>query len=147
MWIMTNKGFFSAVENRFDKDTLIVRARVKGHLESFFPAMYHDKIEKTPTADYLYRVVVPRIAFDHALLNASKGVKYPNFKGSVADEDLHDAYEEVWLAMFKLQCLKDKVSLKSGYMGYAHALASRMVHDLNKMFFKREKKEMNDLYR
>jgi hypothetical protein len=37
MWLFTSKGFVSVVQHLDDKDSLMVRARVKSHLQALFP--------------------------------------------------------------------------------------------------------------
>lgn len=60
MWIFTQQGMISAVAHRDLKDSLLVRARVKAHLESFLGGREHE-IETNDSADYRYRVLIPRL--------------------------------------------------------------------------------------
>ena len=57
MWLFTQRGFFSIVAHRDDPDFLIVRARVKGDIENYWPQA---KVSETPNADYLFRAVLPK---------------------------------------------------------------------------------------
>jgi hypothetical protein len=52
MWLFAKHGFFSIVEHRADPRNLLVRARVKGDIEHYFPDA---KVTQTDDADYLYR--------------------------------------------------------------------------------------------
>ena len=38
-----------------------------------------------------------------ALAESVRQITYPNFKGSVAEHDRHDAYMAVWQAMYRFQ--------------------------------------------
>lgn len=52
MWIMLNNAFLSIVENRNNKDELLVRARIEGDIERVFPEADSFQDEQ---ADYKYR--------------------------------------------------------------------------------------------
>ncbi len=60
------------------------------------------RVEVPPVADYLYRAEVRRVEVARVLAAKVQAI-YPNFKGSVADDDRHDAYMEVWGVMAKAQ--------------------------------------------
>jgi len=74
---------------------LLVRARRKGDIEKLFKA----KVTHTPKADYPYRATVNTKNVVEALAREVRRIDYSNFKASVKDDDLHRAYEEVWLSM------------------------------------------------
>ena len=57
MWIMLNNAFLSIVENRNNKDELLVRARIEGDIERVFPEANSFQDEQ---ADYKYRAFVLR---------------------------------------------------------------------------------------
>lgn len=99
MWIATNTAFVSVVEHRDDRDLVIVRGRIRGDVERFLnplPSGLRVIEEVTPDADYRFRATVDRRAFMHALMRAGRGVKYPNFKGSVRAKRRHDLYLQLW---------------------------------------------------
>ena len=97
MWIFTNKGFLSAVEDRNNAEKLIVRARSKQHLRNIFGN--EAKIEVTPTADYRYRVSVDKKSFAELIKKEVENISYDNFKNSIKEEDYHHAASEVWMSM------------------------------------------------
>ncbi len=99
MWIMMNDSFLSIVESK-DKDTLLVRARVKGHIEAIFPGV---KVTETKTSDYHYRTYLPRGIVARVIANEVIRITYPNFKDSVVDDDLHNAYLKCWSVMQQYQ--------------------------------------------
>jgi len=100
MWIMTNKGMLSLVEHRDHPGILIVRSRDRQALEAHFPD--YEPIE-TRQADYRWRVMLPKAQVAMAVANLVTGIDYPNFKSSVQDQALHDAYLGCWGVMHRYQ--------------------------------------------
>ncbi len=122
MWIFTKHGFFSAVCARqgsgkhgqpIDPDRVMVRARVRGHLEAlqrrFSPLMGECEIQESPHTDYAFRVFLPKVAWSQVLAGLGEELDYDNFKSKVArsqadgmaryEGSLHD----VWEVMHRLQ--------------------------------------------
>lgn len=104
MWLCLNNAFLSIVEpgapTLADGDFLLVRARRKGDIEAIFPAA---KVERKPERDYLFRAFIPRAEVAAAVADQVKGIAYPNFKNSVKNNRLHDAYARIWSIMAALQ--------------------------------------------
>lgn len=100
MWLCTNKGFLSIVDKAADPNCLMVRARVKAHLQAIFPGA---KIQRTEGNDYLFRAEIARGEVAARVAESIMEISYDNFKGSVADKKLHDAYMGVWSVMGRLQ--------------------------------------------
>jgi hypothetical protein len=103
MWICLNDAFLSIVTPSADEpnsDTLLVRARRPGDIEGVFPDA---KVEKRPERDYLFRALVPREKVAMAIAGQLMAIDYSNFKDSVRDRKLHDAYATTWSTMAKLQ--------------------------------------------
>ena len=122
MWIFTRYGFYSAVCARqgdggrgqpVDKDRIMVRARVRSHLEALM-GRYSDllsdiEIKEFPGTDYAYRVFLPKTVWSHVVAELSNELDYDNFKSEVARHQGSDgaAYEhslhDVWSVMYRLQ--------------------------------------------
>lgn len=100
MWLCLNNAFLSVVSKDCRPDELLVRARVPGHIQAVFPDA---KVERTPEHDYLFRARVKRAAISAAFAKMVEGYDADNFKNSVADDKLHDAYAAVWGVMARLQ--------------------------------------------
>lgn len=100
MWIMTNTGFLSIVAHRHLPDDLLVRARRAGEIESIFP---NANISRTPDADYLFRAVISRLEVAEVMAQRIQSIDYDNFKDSVYDRKLHDAYFDTWSVMQRYQ--------------------------------------------
>ena len=102
MWILLNNAFLSIVENRNNKDELLVRARIEGDIERVFPEADSFQDEQ---ADYKYRAFVLRKEVEKVIALKVSEINYGNFKGSISPEDRlrHDAYLRVWSEMYKMQ--------------------------------------------
>ena len=122
MWIFTKHGFFSAVCARqgdgkhsqpVDPDRIMVRARVRGHLEALkkrFPELLDESdIQESAGTDYAYRLFVQKSAWMQVLARLAEETDYDNFKSEVARHQgrAGAAYEhslhEVWSVMHRLQ--------------------------------------------
>lgn len=96
MWIFLPNSFISVVQKPGDTDTLTVRARISGDIESVFPQA---QVEVDKGTDYKYRARVPREAVAKALYDQVMGLSWSNFKGTVKGGKRHDAYMGVWGVM------------------------------------------------
>ena len=100
MWIFLPESFISVVQKPGDTDTLTVRARIKGDIESVFPEAY---VEADKGTDYKYRARVSRQAVAQVLHDQVMSLNWGNFKGEVKDRKRHDAYMNVWREMYAIQ--------------------------------------------
>ena len=95
MWLMTTRGFYSAVQHRDDPDRILVRARCRRDLDAI-----SDLVPGEPVllehADYAWRVETDRATWRAAVAVLAAEIDYPNFKGAIDDPDRHDLYLEVW---------------------------------------------------
>ena len=122
MWIFTKHGFFSAVCARqgdgkhgqpVDPDRIMVRARVRGHLEALrkrFPDLLgRCDIQEFAGTDYAFRIFIDKRVWSQVLSGLAEETDYDNFKSEVArhqgragaayERSLHD----VWSVMYRLQ--------------------------------------------
>lgn len=100
MWIIGNDFFLSMVAKDCARDELLVRARCPGDIEKIFPEA---KVFESLDTDYRYRAVLKRATIAAAMAGEVQRIAYSNFKSSVADDKLHDAYMGVWTILSKLQ--------------------------------------------
>lgn len=100
MWVCLNNAFLSIVNKGGDGGDLLVRARRRGDIERVFPDAAVVEREGT---DYEFRAHVSKAVVASAMVDLVQEIDYSNFKSSVTDTPLHDAYMDVWLAMNKLQ--------------------------------------------
>lgn len=115
MWVFTNKGFFSIVEDRDNANNHLVRARMKGDLERLFAPYFAFpklKVEETPDADYRFRVSLHKSVVTNAIGVAVDEIDYDNFKNSYRDNEsipnpqrslVHYHMHDVWTAMWTAQ--------------------------------------------
>ena len=118
----TKHGFFSAVCARkgngkhgqpVDTDRMMVRARIRGHLEALkkrFPGFLGEcEIRESAGTDYAYRLFVEKSTWTQVLAGLAQETDYDNFKSEVARHQgrAGAAYEhslhEVWSVMNRLQ--------------------------------------------
>jgi hypothetical protein len=61
------------------------------------------KVTEDTETDYLYRAVIHKPEVMEKIGTMIDGIDYPNFRDSVKDRELHDAYLDVWAAMEGVQ--------------------------------------------
>jgi hypothetical protein len=101
MWILLNDSFFSIVKKHCSADQLLVRARRPGDIERAFGRRV--QVMRSTDSDYLFRAVLPRQDVERAIAAELRRIDYGNFKDSVHEPDLHDAYMAVWSALARAQ--------------------------------------------
>lgn len=79
MWVFTQDGFISAVDNKVKPGLLAVRARDRQSLEAL-SEMAGSEIEFTPRRDYQYRTYVSREMLEDFIKLSIETLDYPNFK-------------------------------------------------------------------
>lgn len=105
MWICTKDGFVSVVQHKDDPDVLMVRGRRKEHVTQVLKACGVTaayQVKDRP-ADYAWRGVVTRFAFNEWLVSQSNAITYLNFKNEVkktqGDTVYYRALMRVWAIM------------------------------------------------
>lgn len=125
MWIFTKYGFYSAVCARqgdgshgqpVDPDRIMVRARVRSHLEGLqarFPEQLGNcTVEQFPFSDYAYRFFLDKKTWASVVTELVSETDYDNFKSEVrlhqgsAGADYEEALHRVWGDMMRLQSAK-----------------------------------------
>ena len=107
MWIFTEQGYFSVVQDRSDTGRLLVRTRLRGDLER----LRAKEPRLGPTredagTDYRFRADIPREAFAELLARLAMELAYGNFKGRVEEVDgpgRETLYMKVWTTMYAAQ--------------------------------------------
>lgn len=101
MWICLNNAFLSVVSDPAAPMNLLVRARREGDIEAVFGDAF--PVVSLPRRDYRFRASIPRETVGAAIAQSLVNIDYGNFKDSVKDACLHDAYASVWGLMAQLQ--------------------------------------------
>jgi hypothetical protein len=100
MWICLNDAFFSIVASDRDPALLNVRARRAGDIEAYFPG---NDVVRLAGTDYAFRAFISRQIVADKISDQVASIAYSNFKSSVRDDALHNAYLDIWSVMSKLQ--------------------------------------------
>ncbi len=100
MWICANDGFVSIVDKAQNPRALLVRARRRQDLLAIFPDA---KVWESTKSDYRYRAEISRGRVASVIAARLLQIDYDNFKDSVKDRPLHDAYARVWTEMGRIQ--------------------------------------------
>lgn len=100
MWIFLNDAFLSIVDKGGDGDTLLVRARHSGDIERVFPEAI---VQVGGGTDYGYRASIDRDEVAATIAQSIRSIDYKNFKNTVKESKRHDAYMDVWSAMYGFQ--------------------------------------------
>lgn len=100
MWLFINEAFLSIVDKGGDGNTLLVRARRAGDIERVFPEAI---VQVGSGTDYRFRARIDRERVATAIADSIRKIDYPNFKSTVTDAERHDAYMDVWSAMYAFQ--------------------------------------------
>lgn len=105
MWIFTETGFVSAVEDAKDAQTVSVRARDKASLVAVSTAT-GQPVRRSPDGDYPYRVFVSKAEFAEWLAAEALSIDYRNFKSRVHDTRGYEFAHElgrVWSVMLAVE--------------------------------------------
>jgi hypothetical protein len=129
MWIFTVYGFYSvACADKqdedgnwcIDPDNLMVRARVKQHLENLKERFGLDgKIVESSGTDYLFRMFVPKQVWAACLEEMAKEQSWSNFKSECehhigrVGKPYVNALHRIWHVMFGLQPQRNKTQRRS----------------------------------
>ena len=102
MWVFLNNSFLSIVENRNNKEELLVRSRVRGDIDKIFP---DSNIFEMENSDYKYRSYIKKIEVSEKIREIVININYDNFKNSISksEDQRHSSYLNVWNEMRKLQ--------------------------------------------
>ncbi len=111
MWLFLQNSFISIVQKPDDKDTLTVRARVKGDIARAFPGT---KEKLGGGTDYAYRAKVPREVVAKTISDQIMALDYSNFKDSIADNEHHTFCAKVWGVAYSHQNRMGQVSAAKG---------------------------------
>ena len=87
MWVFLNNSFLSIVENRNNKDELLVRSRIKGDIEKVFP---DSDVFEMESSDYKYRSFIKKTDVSSKLKNIVEDINYDNFKNQFLLINLRD---------------------------------------------------------
>jgi hypothetical protein len=105
MWIFAKHGFLSLVQHENCPYHLLVRGRVSGDIQNFFPAA---QVQRTEKRDYLFRAVLSKEQVAKRIALAVADIDYcgalgTSFKASITDKRRAPYYLNVWDTMAEMQ--------------------------------------------
>ena len=105
MWLFTETGFVSVVQDRDDSTKMWVRARDKQSLQPFVD-VYGVEILNVGRSDYPHRVTISRTQFVDWLVESGETLNYDNYKNRVAKTRGYDfvmPLHDVWATMLQVE--------------------------------------------
>tara|TARA_B100000287_G_scaffold365834_1_gene360763 strand:+ start:29926 stop:30291 length:366 start_codon:yes stop_codon:yes gene_type:complete len=110
MWIFTQEGMISVVQNNQRRGHVLVRARTKACLprllESAKMKDFKDKIEHTIGNDYEFRISLPSLDFRALMSGIMDNLTYDNFKAHLHKADKMDPYQRNMYSNVYMEALK-----------------------------------------
>lgn len=102
MWLCLNQGFLSAVQDSKNPGYLLVRARDKQHLDTYFPD--HEKFSYK-NSDYAWRIRISQEDFAEFVKQQALNIDYSNFKDSIPTKlkKLKEWFSEIWWVGYDYQ--------------------------------------------
>lgn len=111
MWLVTTLGFYSVVAHRdAPQRDVLIRARAFEDLDRLCELKtmrrYRTRIERTPRADYPFRLRAHQVDWRIAVDHMTRDIDYDNFKNAVAEKHSKTrstTYMRVWQALFNIE--------------------------------------------
>jgi hypothetical protein len=104
MLIFAKHGFLSLVQHENYPYHLLVRGRVRGDIQHYFPDA---KVMRTEKRDYLFRTVLPKEQVAKRIALAVEQIDYCGAHGtcfkSIVDKRRAPFYLDVWSTMAEMQ--------------------------------------------
>ena len=100
MWIFLQDSFVTISQDANQRDRFMIRARVAGDIEKFFPKA---QVIRMDDADFLFRAFIPKQRVIEVLSSAIGNIEYTSFKGGVKDKCRAWYYAQVWAIMADMQ--------------------------------------------
>ena len=114
MWVFTETGFVSAVQNRDNPDYLVVRARDRQSLQTLAD-ICDVEIKTSQGSDYPYRVFISKADFTSWMNDNIDFLGYDNFKNRVAitrGKEYAYALGSVWSTMHEVEDEEARLGLR-----------------------------------
>ncbi len=101
MWLMTQHGFVSVVQDEDDAGYLLIRARRKGDLENLASLVtFKTEITETEATDYKHCIRLKRGTARRLLAATFDQINYPNFRDAISSiPDQREkifSYRQIW---------------------------------------------------
>lgn len=119
MWVMTTRGFFSAVQHRDHPDRVLVRARVEEDIRELQKIVEIEPF-RLDSSDYEWRIDMQMADWLKALTTIALDIDYDNFKSAVGKAqggERASIYMGVWSVLLRLEKGRKKKWSKVGPTG------------------------------
>ena len=106
MWIMTTRGFYSAVQHREYPTRLIIRARSKEDILALGDLLPDSPPWALESSDYEWRLDCSVAEWAGALASMALDIDYPNFKTAVKEvqgPERAAVYMSCWSALLRIE--------------------------------------------
>lgn len=111
MWLFSEIGFFSAVENVSEQDHVLVRGRLEYDMLNLKDFIFEKEDLDLPVlytleSDYHYRMNIPKDIWGRVCKRLAEGIAYHNFMDYVEGDPVRDdAYTRTrsWLSIKRVQ--------------------------------------------
>lgn len=106
MWVITTRGFYSAVAHREEPDRLIIRARCRSDIQALRDLLPDAEPYRLERSDYEWRLECWAAEWASAMAVMALEVDYPNFKDAVKErQGVRRAHilMHVWQALLGLE--------------------------------------------
>ena len=105
MWLITTRGFYSAVAKPGDGDEFVtVRARAEQDIRNL-AELIDAEPQSSEHTDYRWRIRCRKSEWAHAVAVMAEEIDYSNFKSRIASEDPDRAHllSRVWEVLYDIQ--------------------------------------------
>lgn len=135
MWVMTPRGFYSAVQKREDREDkmVTVRARNKGDIDRLADLIDAKPYRQKGYSDYPWRLRCKREAWMAAVAVMAGEVDYSNFKSEVQrvqGKARADVYHRVWSVLLSLEQRHKRYGRRAGTPRWDDTPSQRPFDDL-----------------
>lgn len=106
MWIMTTRGFYSAVQDRDEPTRLLIRARCEDDIHNLKDLLPNSKPWRLARSDYEWRLSCTVAEWAGVLANMALDIDYDNFKNEVKRKQGRqraNVYMSVWSVLLRLE--------------------------------------------
>ena len=106
MWVMTTRGFYSAVQDRDEPTRLLIRARCEKDIRNLKDLLPDSEPWRLKRSDYEWRLSCTVAEWAGVMANLTLDIDYDNFKNAVKREqgwERASVYTSVWSVLLRLE--------------------------------------------
>ena len=126
MWIITDRGFYSAVQHRKKPDRLLIRARNEDDIRALADLLPDSEPWSLENSDYEWRLECSKQEWSVVMAALTDDIDYDNFKNAVGrkqGKERSSIYMGVWSKLLSIE-RKSRKKLWSGWSGHGTTTGS-----------------------